>query len=127
MFKWLSSIFLLLSLMSGAMAGAHLTVGRMESGMQMMKCCKAVKEADKTPDTKTAQLCCLINCPNPNAPAPSSIQLNFSPTLVVAAIYLAAFLLKQPHQGQASVSFAAQQISPRKLPPKYILFQSLLI
>ena len=63
--KRLASLFLLLVLAGGALAGVPLPAGQSDcgmSGMMDMDCCKKAQLQELTPEVASAKLCCAINC-----------------------------------------------------------------
>lgn len=127
--RWLTSLFLLLALAGGVLAGTPVFSGNSENGMSAMECCKKkVKDCDaKT--ISAAQLCCALNCgnPSPNSPSPS---FNFSPSTVIISDSILKqidllFITKRPVQ-TISYLFERKTFS-LKFQPKYLQHHSFLI
>jgi hypothetical protein len=125
--KWLTSLFLLLALGGGVLAGTPLHSGK--AGNQM-KCCKKVREAKQFPQMKMVRLCCAINCSD-TAPTPSGASFNFSPSAVIVTDsilkQIAALLAVEQKSAQTAVFSRQSDNLPRKIPPKYIQHHSILI
>jgi hypothetical protein len=126
--KWLTSVFLLLALASGALAGTPLHAGNMNS--QTMKCCKKMKSGGHSPVSSLARLHCAINC-NDSSPTPGGSSSNFSPpgikisdSIINQIARLLAFKAKPNSAPAISLE---RVILPRKVPSKYIQHHSFLI
>jgi hypothetical protein len=126
--KWLTSIFLLLALASGVLAGMPLHSGNMNS--RMMDCCKKAKSKEQSSEASIARLCCALNCTDP-APTSSSLSYNFSPSTIIISDSIVKQIaqLLYATEKPITVTFVLpkREILPRKNPPKYIRHHSFLI
>jgi hypothetical protein len=125
--KWLTSLFLLLALAGGVLAGTPMHSGNTNS---RMSCCKKMKGAEQTPHMKMVNLCCVLNCTDP-APSPTGPSFNFSPANITVSdsiIKQIASLLMTTEKpvSTTAVSFERANL-PRKIPPKYLRHHSFLI
>lgn len=129
--KWLTSLFLLLALASGVLAGTPAFSGSAENGMSAMECCKKkAKGCDGAKTVSAAQLCCAVNCNNP-APTSPGTSFNFSPSSFIIRDsilkQIALLLVKEkPAQTAISPSLERKTFSPEHQ-PKYIQNHSFLI
>jgi hypothetical protein len=128
--KWLTSLFLILALSGGVLAGMPLHAGNTNS--QMMKCCKKAKSKDQTPAARAARLCCVLNCTDP-APTSQGASFNFSPAGFTIsdsiAKQIASLLLIRLKPDSTIPDDRETTLPPssRKFPPKYIQHHSILI
>jgi hypothetical protein len=126
--KWLTSVFLLLALASGVLAGTPLHSGKMSS--EMMDCCDKAKSLEQSPQAEMARLCCALNCSD-SSPVSSSTSPNFSPSNITvrdAIITQIAQLLAAQAKPVFYPAFSLERARlPRKIPPKYIQNHSILI
>ena len=126
--KWLTSVFLLLALASGALAGTPLHAGNMNS--QTMKCCKKMKSNGQAPVSSLARLHCAINCTD-SSPSPGGSSSNFSPSGIKISdsiIKQIARLLSIKEKTNSTTAILPERVVlPRKIPPKYIQQHSILI
>jgi hypothetical protein len=125
--KWLTSAFLILALAGGVLAGMPLHSGNANS---QMKCCKRVKSARQTPAMKMVRLCCVMNCSD-TAPTPSGSTFNFSTSARIISDsiikQIASLLIKKEKPVSTAHFSLEREISPRKIPPKFIQHHSILI
>lgn len=125
--KWLTSLFLVLTLSAGVLAGMPLHAGNMNS--KMMKCCQKAKSKERSPEATAARLCCAFNCSN-TAPNSSGSSFNFSPSKIIVSnsiLKQIALLIERKKPIQTiTVSFERKIFSP-KFQPKYIQHHSFLI
>jgi len=126
--KWLTSLFLVLALAAGVLAGVPLHSGNMDSSM--MDCCDKAKRADQTPETGIARLCCAFNCTN-GAPTSPGTSFNFSPSAIIVRDsilkQIAAFLIIKENPSSTVKVTPERAPLPKKSPPKYIQHHSFLI
>lgn len=123
--KWLTSLFLVLALAGGVLAGTPLHSGN----DRMMICCKKAKDKRQTSEASIARLCCALNCTN-TMPGPSGVSFNFSPSGIIISDSIAkqiALLLQNEKPIQTVfISFEREPFS-QKFQPKYIQHHSFLI
>jgi hypothetical protein len=123
--KWLTSLFLVLALAGGVLAGTPLHSGN----SRMMICCKKAKDKEQTSEASIARLCCALNCTN-SMPGPSGVSFNFSPSSVIISDsivkQIALLLEKEKSVSTVFISFERGSL-PQKSPPKYIQHHSFLI
>lgn len=125
--KWLTSLFLIMALASGVLAGTPLHSGNMNS--QMSDCCKKAKSKEQTREANIARLCCAVNCSDSSNTSQGAL-FNFSPssfTISDSILKQIAFLIDRKNPVQTlAVSFERENISPQ-IQPKYIQHHSFLI
>lgn len=126
--KSLTSLFLILALASGVLAGMPLHSGNKNS--QMMDCCKKAKSKEQSKEANIARLCCAVNC-NDSAPTPSGTSFNFSPSVIIISDsiikQIASLLFIKEKPTTALESSFARQIQTKKFNPKYLQHHSFLI
>ncbi len=127
MAKRLTSLFLLVALGIGAVAGMALHSGEHECHMPGMKdgmdCCAKARVQQDTPEVAAARLCCAINCSSPGT-AQTGIQLRLSPP--AAAPRTISF---KTHSVTLSsvLRYSLASEHPQHSPPAYIQHLALLI
>ena len=127
MMKWLTAFVLLIVMVGSVLAGTPLPMhsGEQECAMTgMMDCCAKAQMQTHTPEVRTAQLCCALNCSEPGPTTPTG-TFNLSPQLVVA---LHSALV--PHTPLPAQPGLAHSHSPGLKPPShpaYIRHLALLI
>ena len=94
MFKWLTSLVLIVTLAGSVLAGMPLRSDQQECAMGGMSgemdCCAKAREQAATPEVASARLCCVVNCPSSGAtPSTNSIQRIPSP-LAITTLHPAA-------------------------------------
>jgi len=100
--KRLASLFLLLVLATGALAGVPLLFGENECSMESMMdmdCCKAALLQQQTPEVADAKLCCALNCAqNGTTTPPGSVRISppspagtSSPPAIAQALPISSF------------------------------------
>lgn len=126
--KWLTSLFLIMALVGGVLAGMPLHSENENS--QMMDCCKKAKSKEQTKEANMARLCCAVNCSD-SAPTPSGTSFNFSPSTILitdSLIKQIALLLFVKEKPKATVTISFERIPlPQKFQPKYLQHHSFLI
>ena len=126
--KWLTSLFLIVALVSGVLAGVPLYSGSENS--QMMDCCKKAKSKEQSKEANIARLCCAVNCSD-SAPTPSGTSFNFSPSVIIISdsiIKQIASLLLIKAKPTTTVAFSFERVPlAKKFQPKYLQHHSFLI
>ncbi len=126
--RWLTSLFLLLTLAGGVLAGMPSHSGKMDS--RMMSCCKKAKSKEQSPQANATRLCCALNCTD-SMPTPSGVSLNFSPSAVIISdsiVKQIALLLLKKEKPLSTIFISFERESfPQKVQPKYIQHHSFLI
>ena len=126
--KWLTSLFLIVALASGVLAGMPLHSGNDNS--QMMDCCKKAKSKEQSREASIARLCCAVNCSD-SAPTPSGTSFNFSPLAIIISdsiIKQIASLLRLKEKPSTTIAFSFGRVPlPQKNQPKYLQHHSFLI
>jgi hypothetical protein len=125
--KWLTSVFLVLALANGVLAGTSLFTSNSERGMSAMECCKKKKMSAN--NVSASQLCCAINCNNPAPTAPGAAY-DFSPSSINVSdsiIKQIALLLKREKSVSTVFPLPERKIFSQKFQPKYIQHHSFLI
>ena len=127
--KWLTSVFLVLALASGVLAGMPLHSGAMNS--PSMKCCKKMKMAEKAPAASLARLHCAINCTDSSPTPGNGSSSNFAPTGIIISDsiskQIAALFSTKQRMTSTNAALLEQVLLPRKIPPKYLQHHSFLI
>ncbi len=129
MIKWLTSLFLLFALASGALAGTSVFSGNAENGMSAMECCKKKTKDCDAETVSAAQLCCAVNCGSPAPTAPGA-SFNFLPSTIIISdsILKQIALLLGQEKLSLKVSFSFERTAfSQKFQPKYIQHHSFLI
>lgn len=126
--KWLTTLFLILALVSGVLAGMPLHSGNENS--RMMKCCQKARSKEQSKEASLARLCCAVNCGD-SAPTPSGTSFNFSPSFLIISdlpIKRIALLLFIKEKPKSTVAVLFQRIPlAQTFQPKYLQHHSLLI
>lgn len=126
--KWLTSLFLIVALASGVLAGMPFHTGNESS--QMMDCCKKAKSKEQSKEANIARLCCAVNCSD-SAPTPSGTAFNFSPSAIIISdsiIKQIASLLRLKAKSNPTVAFSFERVPlPQNFQPKYLQHHSFLI
>jgi hypothetical protein len=125
----IASLFLLLVLFGGALAGVPLSFGESQcsmGGMMDMDCCKAaLAQKDKAKFTQEEELLCALSCAQNGTTLPSSDVRVTPPAQPIQQVHPA---LTQPLSTLLSISRAATQThSPPGSPPAYLRNLALLI
>lgn len=92
----LASLFLLLVLAGGTVAGVPMHFGEAEcsmDGMMDMDCCEAALMQESSPEVAYAKLCCALNCAKDRTTSPPNIVRVTPPPLASASSHPA---LTQP-------------------------------
>lgn len=121
MTKWLTSFFLLFAITGGISAGMPFHSEKKE----MMDCCPKAMNADGSPATSMARLCCALNCTDP-APTSSSFSSNFTPSAAIVENSISVRIVKSRSVRLPSQTYERPAIA-RSSQPKYIQFHSFLI
>ncbi len=124
MARWLTTIFVVITLASGLLAGEPL---RKSSG-KMMSCCDKARSKDNSPSARAASLCCALNC-SETVPTQSGGVYNYSPsgvTIVSLIVDLPDILFPKKHYPAGDLSHSLISL-PQTFQPKYIQHKSLLI
>ena len=128
--RWLTSLFVLFALASGALAGATPFANNAQNGMSAMECCKKkAKDCNGSDSMSAAQLCCAVNCNNP-APNSPVASFNFSPSSIIisdSVLKQIALLLKKEKPDQPILFSFEPKVLLKKFQPKYIQNNSFLI
>ena len=126
--KWLTSLFLIVALASGVLAGMPLHSENENS--QMMDCCKKAKSKEQSKEANIARLCCAVNCSDP-APIPTGTAFNFSPSAIIVSdsiIKQIASLLRLKAKPNPTAAFSFERVPlAKKFQPKYLQHHSFLI
>jgi len=121
-----TSLFLLLALAGGVLAGMPLHSG---TDGQMMDCCDKAKTKERSPSADAARLCCAVNCSSPT-PTSSGVSFNFTPSNVEisksVSEQISALFQKETTRRRVSLKYS-REILPRTLQHKYIQNSSFLI
>lgn len=128
--NWLTSMFLLITLTFGVLAGTPLFSAHAENGMSAMECCKKKKmDCGSSETMSTAQLCCAINCGNPVPTSPGT-SFNFAPSAIVVSdsiLKQIALLLGTTKPIRTNTTGGERKTFRQKFQPKYIQHHSFLI
>lgn len=124
----LTSLFLILTLSSGVLAGMPLHTGSANS--KMMSCCKKAKSKEQSKEANIARLCCAVNCSD-SVPTPSGTSFNFSPSAIIISDSIikqiaSLLLIKEKPTTTIAYSFGRVPLA-QKFQPKYIQHHSFLI
>ena len=123
MVKWLTSVFLVITVAYGGAVGASLHTE--SSGMS--KCCDKAKSGDRTPQVQAAVLCCALNCTDP-APTSSGIVIDLSTTFLAKTEFLVSIEDLVGSAWPGSIPYPiGQNAILRSNQPKYIQTHSFLI
>jgi hypothetical protein len=122
--KWVTSSFLVLALLGGAVGvGAHQSEGSCPMS-NLPDCCKKAQSASNTPEVSMARLCCNLNCSEPGSGG-SNISSSFSAPQGIApgsAVMPSALVLNSKPTWNYR-----QSSEPSASSPKYIQHLALLI
>jgi hypothetical protein len=125
----LGSLFLILLLASGALAGVPLhSANENHCGMQEMMdmdCCKKAQQQELTPEVVNAKLCCVLNC-SQNETTPPSGSVRIAPPLLIASPSHPAIASKLPTR-TVLVPELDSLHGPPGLPPVYLRTVTFLI
>ncbi len=122
MAKWFTSLTLIVALGGSALAGFPLHPE--EEVCSMPGCCETARGTERTPEAMAAQMCCLMNCPQPGPLAPTA-TLRISPAIIAlhpAVINHPATVVPDSHS-----RFQTANIHSSDSHPAYIRHLSLLI
>ena len=127
--KWLTSLFLLLALVGGVLAGTPVFSGNAENALSAMDCCKKKTKDWDAKSGSAAQLCCAVNCANP-APISFGSAFNFSSSAIIISDsilkQIASLLGREKPVSKISIAFERETFS-QKSQPKYIQHHSFLV
>ncbi|MBA2528111.1 MAG: hypothetical protein H0V18_20350 [Pyrinomonadaceae bacterium] len=95
MAKWATSLFLILTLAAGVLAGMPLHAAEEECmhGMSGMDCCKAALGQGNQTEVAAARVCCAVNCPQSGTTGPLGARLPRTSIVLAVALHPAAIQL----------------------------------
>lgn len=128
MARRLISLFFLLILTGGALAGTPLNANGTPKETCPMKCCKRTSANSNPQKADAAKLCFTVNCSTsaPTSTSPAQ-QMNFAPLLFVLKNLPIFQFLFAPQPKEKTVSLFTERTLLKTFQPKYIQNLSLLI
>jgi hypothetical protein len=121
--KWITTLFLLLVLSIGAIAGPLIHSTKRECPMP--SCCRLAQSDETTPKAFAARMCCMMNCQQP-ATSGTGHSSNFSPLIFTTLqTIISQHVLNL--QRRISISKYSTEVISQVSIPSYIRHSALLI